>query len=102
VLSVAVYHIQAPGLAGRWAMARIRSHRPRLAQIQHLADRPPAAARPCLAQTPGRTAFDVPFCGGGMHQRLTEAGYVGEDVGTILLRLLQKAEWMWTRPAGII
>ena len=51
----------------------------------------PAAARLMLAQTLART-LNVPFAIADA-TTLTEAGYVGEDVENILLRLIQAADY---------
>jgi ATP-dependent Clp protease ATP-binding subunit ClpX len=52
---------------------------------------PTGCGKTLLAQTLART-LDVPFCIADA-TALTEAGYVGEDVENILLRLLQAAEF---------
>ena len=52
---------------------------------------PPAAARPCLAQTLAKI-LNVPFAIADA-TTLTEAGYVGDDVENILLRLVQAADY---------
>src|SRR5258707_4854878 len=48
-------------------------------------------AKTLLAQTPARI-LDVPFANLDA-TTLTEAGYVGEDVENIILRLLQNSDW---------
>ena len=59
---------------------------------QHPADRPDRLrARRLLAKTLARI-LDVPFCIADA-TTLTEAGYVGEDVENIILRLLQNADY---------
>ena len=52
---------------------------------------PTGCGKTLLAQTLART-LEVPFCIGDA-TALTEAGYVGEDVENILLRLLQAADF---------
>ena len=52
---------------------------------------PPAAARRCSPRR-WRAVLDVPFCIADA-TALTEAGYVGEDVENILLRLIQAADF---------
>src|SRR5206468_647009 len=60
---------------------------------------PPAAAKPRL---PLAKVLDVPFCIADA-TALTEAGYVGEDVENILLRLIQAADFDISRAErGII
>jgi ATP-dependent Clp protease ATP-binding subunit ClpX len=63
-----------------------------LSEIQYPAYRPDrAAARRLLAQTLARI-LDVPFTMADA-TTLTEAGYVGEDVENIILKLLQASEY---------
>lgn len=52
---------------------------------------PTGTGKTLLAQTLART-LDVPFCVADA-TTLTEAGYVGEDVETIILKLLQNADY---------
>lgn len=62
---------------------------------------PTGCGKTLLAQTLART-LDVPFCITDA-TALTEAGYVGEDVENILLRLLQASDFNITRAEkGII
>ncbi len=56
---------------------------------------PTGCGKTLLAQTLART-LDVPFCIADA-TALTEAGYVGEDVENILLRLLQAADFSVAR-----
>lgn len=56
---------------------------------------PTGCGKTLLAQTLAKT-LDVPFCIADA-TALTEAGYVGEDVENILLRLLQAADFNITR-----
>ena len=51
----------------------------------------PARAKPC-SRKHWRRILDVPFCIADA-TTLTEAGYVGEDVENIILRLLQNADY---------
>src|SRR6201746_1354103 len=52
---------------------------------------PTGSGRTLLAKTPAKI-LDVPFCIADA-TTLTEAGYVGEDVENIILRLLQNADY---------
>src|SRR5471032_3312291 len=52
---------------------------------------PPGSGKTLLARTLARI-LDVPFCIADA-TTITEAGYVGEDVETIVLRLLQNADY---------
>ncbi len=62
---------------------------------------PTGCGKTLLAQTLART-LDVPFCIADA-TALTEAGYVGEDVENILLRLIQAADFNLERAAkGIV
>ena len=62
---------------------------------------PTGCGKTLLAQTLART-LDVPFCIADATS-LTEAGYVGEDVENILLRLLQAADFDTDRASrGIV
>ena len=54
---------------------------------------PTGCGKTLLAQTLARM-LDVPFCIADA-TALTEAGYVGEDVENILLRLIQAADWRY-------
>ena len=53
---------------------------------------PTGSGKTLLAQTLARI-IDVPFTMARRHRRLTEAGYVGEDVENIVLKLLQSADY---------
>jgi len=62
------------------------------AEVEHPSPRPdPAAARRCWPQTLARI-LNVPFAIADA-TALTEAGYVGEDVENILLKLIQAADF---------
>lgn len=62
---------------------------------------PTGCGKTLLAQTLARI-LDVPFCIADA-TALTEAGYVGEDVETVLLRLIQAAEYEVERASqGIV
>jgi ATP-dependent Clp protease ATP-binding subunit ClpX len=84
VLSVAVYN----------HYKRIASHSRSAIELEKsniLLVGPTGVGKTLLAQTLARI-LDVPFCIADA-TALTEAGYVGEDVENILLRLLQAAEF---------
>jgi ATP-dependent Clp protease ATP-binding subunit ClpX len=84
VLSVAVYN----------HYKRIASRGDRRVELEKsniLLIGPTGCGKTLLAQTLART-LDVPFCIADA-TALTEAGYVGEDVENILLRLLQAADF---------
>ena len=84
VLSVAVYNhykrIQSENIAGEIELEK--------SNILMLG--PTGSGKTLLAQTLARI-LDVPFCIADA-TALTEAGYVGEDVENILLRLIQSAD----------
>lgn len=83
VLSVAVYnHYKRIGHRGRSDVE--------LEKANILLLGPTGCGKTLLAQTLARS-LDVPFCIADA-TALTEAGYVGEDVENILLRLLQAAD----------
>jgi ATP-dependent Clp protease ATP-binding subunit ClpX len=83
VLSVAVYnHYKRIGHRGRSDVE--------LEKANILLLGPTGCGKTLLAQTLAKT-LDVPFCIADA-TALTEAGYVGEDVENILLRLLQAAD----------
>jgi ATP-dependent Clp protease ATP-binding subunit ClpX len=85
VLSVAVYnHYKRVG-PGR-AIGDVELEKSNILLIG-----PSGCGKTLLAQTLARI-LDVPFCIADA-TALTEAGYVGEDVETILLRLLQAADY---------
>jgi ATP-dependent Clp protease ATP-binding subunit ClpX len=88
VLSVAVYnHYKRIGSRG---VSRVELDKSNILLIG-----PTGCGKTLLAQTLART-LDVPFCIADA-TALTEAGYVGEDVENILLRLLQAAEFNTSR-----
>jgi ATP-dependent Clp protease ATP-binding subunit ClpX len=84
VLSVAVYN-HYKRIANRGA------HAVELDKSNILLVGPTGCGKTLLAQTLAKT-LDVPFCIADA-TALTEAGYVGEDVENILLRLLQAADF---------
>ena len=84
VLSVAVYN-HYKRIANRGA------HGVELDKSNILLIGPTGCGKTLLAQTLAKT-LDVPFCIADA-TALTEAGYVGEDVENILLRLLQAADF---------
>ncbi len=65
--------------------------RRRAAKEQHLAPRPTGCGKTLLAQTLAKI-LNVPFAIADATS-LTEAGYVGEDVENILLKLIQAADY---------
>jgi len=84
VLSVAVYnHYKRIGSRG---VSRVELDKSNILLVG-----PTGCGKTLLAQTLART-LDVPFCIADA-TALTEAGYVGEDVENILLRLLQASEF---------
>lgn len=88
VLSVAVYN----------HYKRIFNQRPHEVELEKtniLLVGPTGCGKTLLAQTLARI-LDVPFCIADA-TALTEAGYVGEDVENILLRLLQAADFNVSR-----
>ena len=86
VLSVAVYNHYKRVNAGHAGRRR------RAPEVERPARRArPARGKTLLAQTLARV-LDVPFCIADATS-LTEAGYVGEDVENILLRLIQAADF---------
>ena len=86
VLSVAV-HNHYKRLKHQADAQRCRAN-----EVEYPPDRPDRLrARHCLAQTLARI-LDVPFTIADA-TTLTEAGYVGEDVENIILKLLQSAEY---------
>ncbi len=85
VLSVAVYnHYQRVNAGG--AIADVELDKSNVLLIG-----PTGSGKTLLAQTLARL-LDVPFCISDATS-LTEAGYVGEDVENILLRLIQAADY---------
>jgi ATP-dependent Clp protease ATP-binding subunit ClpX len=78
---------------------RRQNERPRrrTRQVQRPADRPDRHGKTLLARTLARM-LNVPFAIGDA-TTLTEAGYVGEDVENLLLKLLQAADYDSARPA---
>jgi ATP-dependent Clp protease ATP-binding subunit ClpX len=95
VLSVAVYnHIKRTG-PGR-ELGDVELEKSNILLIG-----PTGCGKTLLAQTLARI-LDVPFCITDA-TTLTEAGYVGEDVETILLRLIQAADYDLERASkGIV
>lgn len=95
VLSVAVYNHYKRVVAGR------RLGDVELQKSNILLIGPTGCGKTLLAQTLARI-LDVPFCIADA-TTLTEAGYVGEDVENILLRLIQAADYNLARAAkGIV
>lgn len=87
VLSVAVYnHYKRINRGGRVNKGDIELQKSNILLIG-----PTGCGKTLLAQTLARI-LDVPFCIADA-TALTEAGYVGEDVENILLRLLQAADY---------
>src|SRR4030081_801930 len=85
-LAVAVYNHYK-----RIQMNKQRSGEVELSKSNILLIGPAGTGKTLLAQTLARI-LDVPFAIVDA-TTLTEAGYVGEDVETIILRLLQNADW---------
>jgi len=85
-LAVAVYNHYK-----RVQMNRNRSAEVELSKSNILLIGPTGTGKTLLAQTLART-LDVPFAIVDATS-LTEAGYVGEDVENIILRLLQNSDW---------
>jgi ATP-dependent Clp protease ATP-binding subunit ClpX len=85
-LAVAVYNHYK-----RIQMNRARTTEVELAKSNILLIGPTGTGKTLLAQTLARI-LDVPFAIVDA-TTLTEAGYVGEDVENIILRLLQNADW---------
>src|SRR5213592_952210 len=85
-LAVAVYNHYK-----RIQMNRMRNNEVELAKSNILLIGPTGSGKTLLAQTLARI-LDVPFAIVDA-TTLTEAGYVGEDVENIVLRLLQNADW---------
>ena len=106
VLSVAVYNhykrvFGASAAVSLAAPGRERGHSVELAKSNVLLIGPTGSGKTLLAQTLAKM-LDVPFTIGDATS-LTEAGYVGEDVETILVGLLQNANWDTQRAAyGIV
>jgi ATP-dependent Clp protease ATP-binding subunit ClpX len=85
VLSVAVHnHYKRLAHGGEEQRRRAR-------EVEHPADRADRLGKTLLAQTLARI-LDVPFTMADA-TTLTEAGYVGEDVENIILKLLQAADY---------
>ena len=87
VLSVAVYNHY------KRIQVRDQVHDVELEKSNILVAGPTSVGKTLLAQTLARI-LDVPFCITDA-TALTEAGYVGEDVENILLRLLQAADFRY-------
>ena len=85
-LAVAVYNHYK-----RIQMNRMRNHEVELAKSNILLIGPTGSGKTLLAHTLAKM-LDVPFAIVDA-TTLTEAGYVGEDVENIILRLLQNADW---------
>jgi ATP-dependent Clp protease ATP-binding subunit ClpX len=85
VLSVAVYHPHKRVNAGH-AVDEVELQKSNVLLVG-----PTGSGKTLLAQTLARV-LDVPFCIADATS-LTEAGYVGEDVENILLRLIQAADF---------
>ena len=95
VLSVAVYNHYKRVNAGH-AVDEVELQKSNVLLVG-----PTGSGKTLLAQTLARV-LDVPFCIADATS-LTEAGYVGEDVENILLRLIQAADFDVTRAQrGII
>jgi ATP-dependent Clp protease ATP-binding subunit ClpX len=89
VLSVAVYNHYKR--IRRYAQPNKKEHEVELQKSNILLIGPTGCGKTLLAQTLARI-LDVPFCIVDA-TALTEAGYVGEDVENILLRLIQAADY---------
>jgi len=89
VLSVAVYNHYKR--VNRRREARRKRDEVELQKSNIMLIGPTGCGKTLLAQTLARI-LDVPFCIADA-TTLTEAGYVGEDVETILLRLIQAADY---------
>ena len=106
VLSVAVYNhykrvFGAAASSSERAPVEVAESDVELAKSNVLLIGPTGSGKTLLAQTLARM-LDVPFTIADA-TTLTEAGYVGEDVETILVGLLQNANWDTQRAAyGII
>ncbi len=97
VLSVAVHN----HYKRLWIAAKNRSQSVDVEKSNILMIGPTGCGKTHLARTLARI-LDVPFAIGDA-TTLTEAGYVGEDVENLLLRLLQAADWSLERAEqGII
>ena len=102
-----VHHLLAEYVIGQEQAKKtlsvaVYNHYKRVGQLDHAADvevqksnvlliGPTGSGKTLLAQTLARI-LDVPFCISDATS-LTEAGYVGEDVENILLRLIQAADF---------
>jgi ATP-dependent Clp protease ATP-binding subunit ClpX len=86
VLSVAVYNHYKRVNAGVTAADEVELQKSNVLLVG-----PTGSGKTLLAQTLARV-LDVPFCIADATS-LTEAGYVGEDVENILLRLIQAADF---------
>ena len=101
VLSVAVYNHYKRIFGSQGARGQTTHDDVELAKSNVMLIGPTGSGKTLLAQTLARL-LDVPFTIGDATS-LTEAGYVGEDVESILVGLLQAADWDAQRAAfGIV
>ncbi len=91
VISVAVHN----HYKRLWITAKRRTQGVEVEKSNILLIGPTGCGKTHLARTLARI-LDVPFAIGDATS-LTEAGYVGEDVENLLLRLLQSADWVLER-----